>query len=129
MVAEKKDSAIMCAEVNAVTDSIANRPLPPRRSENCFSRHEKDLECGKHLGGNSHPQSSDTLHNTHSAVISCNYEAYTSAATEGNVQDTLRYHANKLRLRRALRIRVSPKSMLKLNHADSSYHSLLINHI
>lgn len=129
MVAEKKDSAIMCAEVNAVTDSIANRPLPPRRSENCFSRHEKDLECGKHLGGNSPPQSSDTLHNTHSAVISCNYEAYTSASTEGNVQDTLRYHANKLRLRRALRMCVSPKSMLKLNHADSSYHSLLINHI
>ena len=129
MVAEKKDSAIMCAEVNAVTDSIAHRPLPSARTEICFSRHEKDGECGKHLGGNSPPQSSDTLQKTKSAVISCNYEAYTSAATDVNVQATLRYHANKLRLRRALRMRVSPKSMLKLNHADSCYHTFLINHI
>ena len=129
MVAEKKDNAIMCAEVNAVTDSIAHRPLPPGRPEICFSRHEKDGECGKQLGGNSPPQSSDTLQKTKSAVISCNYEAYTSAATCVNVHATLRYHANKLRLQRALRMRVSPKSMLKLSHADPSYHSLLINHI
>ena len=129
MVAEKKDSAIMCAEVNAVTDSISHRPLPSARTEICFSRHEKDGECGKHLGGNSPPQSSDTLQKTKSAVISCNYEAYTSAITSVNVQATLKHHASMLRLPRALRTRVSPKSMLKLNHADSSYHSLLINHI
>ena len=79
--------------------------------------------------GNPPAKAQRILGSTESSLEASNYDAYTSATTTINVHAGLKNYANKLRLQRALRTRVNPNSILKLNQADSSFHSLLINHI
>ena len=74
-------------------------------------------------------QNQGFLCSTESSLVTANYDAYTSATTTVDVRAKIKSYANIIRRPRALRTRVNPNSMLKLNQADSSVHSLLINHI